>query len=87
MCACVAVYISSAGVLRRQPVGFLFSDNKAVEASGRLQVLDPGDLLIAAVKESDAGLYTCVRANEAGDVHASAYLTVLGEGKARNFLM
>jgi protein sidekick len=52
-----------------------------------VQVLDPGDLLIAAVKESDAGYYTCIRANEAGEVHASAYLTVLGEGKAWNLLM
>jgi hypothetical protein len=47
-------------------------------------VLDPGDLLVAAVKEVDAGHYTCIRANEAGEVHASAYLTVLGEGKAWN---
>lgn len=47
-------------------------------------MLDPGDLLVAAVKESDAGHYTCIRANEAGEVHASAYLTVLGEGKAWN---
>jgi hypothetical protein len=66
-------------------MGF-FPDNRAVEASGRVQVLDPGDLLIAAVKESDAGHYTCIRANEAGEVHASAYLTVLGEGKAWNLL-
>jgi hypothetical protein len=55
-----------------------------VEPSGRMQVLDPGDLLVAAVKESDAGHYTCIRANEAGEVHASAFLTVLGEGKTRN---
>jgi protein sidekick len=54
--------------------------------SGRVQVLDPGDLLIAAVRESDAGHYTCIRANEAGEVHASAYLTVLGEGRTRKFL-
>lgn len=50
-----------------------------------MQVLDSGDLLIAAVKEADAGHYTCIRANEAGEVHASAYLTVLGERKAWNF--
>jgi len=55
-----------------------------VEASGRVQVLESGDLLIAAVKEADAGHYTCIRANEAGEVHASAYLTVLGERKAWN---
>ena len=46
--------------------------------TGRIQVLEAGDLLIAAVKTTDAGKYTCVRANEAGKVDASAYLTVLG---------
>jgi len=49
-----------------------------------VQVLESGDLLIAAVKEADAGHYSCIRANEAGEVHASAYLTVLGERKEWN---
>jgi len=49
-----------------------------VEIAGRVQVLNNGDLLIAAVKTNDAGKYTCVRANEAGFVNGSAYLTVLG---------
>lgn len=49
-----------------------------VEPSSRLQILDTGDLLIAAVKETDAGQYTCVRANEAGEVRGSAHLQVLG---------
>jgi hypothetical protein len=49
-----------------------------------VQVLESGDLLIAAVKEADTGHYTCIRANEAGEVHASAYLTILGERKAWN---
>lgn len=48
------------------------------ELSGRVQVLENGDLLIAAVRESDAGKYTCNRANEAGFVEASGYLSVLG---------
>lgn len=44
-----------------------------------MQVLDNGDLLISAVRESDAGLYSCTRANEAGEVRGSAYLGVLGK--------
>lgn len=55
-----------------------FSGEKEVEASSRVQILDTGDLLIAAVKETDAGQYTCVRANEAGEVRGSAHLQVLG---------
>lgn len=54
-------------------------DTIPVEIAGRVQVLDNGDLLIAAVKPNDAGKYTCIRANEAGSVNGSAYLTVLGE--------
>lgn len=50
-----------------------------VEIAGRVQVLDNGDLLIAAVKPNDAGKYTCIRANEAGSVNGSAYLSVLGK--------
>nr|CAD7457346.1 unnamed protein product [Timema tahoe] len=53
-------------------------DGRPVDMSGRVQVLEQGDLLIAAVKETDAGGYTCVRANEAGLVTASGYLSVLG---------
>lgn len=53
-------------------------DSVPVEVSGRLQVLETGDLLIAAVRESDAGRYSCVRANEAGQVSAAGYLSVLG---------
>lgn len=37
-------------------------DSVPVEVSGRLQVLETGDLLIAAVRESDAGRYSCVKA-------------------------
>lgn len=49
-----------------------------MEISSRVQVLDNGDLLISSVRESDAGLYTCIRANEAGQVRGQAYLSVLG---------
>lgn len=55
------------------------TDTIPVEIAGRVQVLDNGDLLIAAVKPNDAGKYTCIRANEAGSVNGSAYLTVLGK--------
>lgn len=54
-----------------------FSDQQ-IETSSRVQILDSGDLLIAAVKENDIGMYTCIRANEAGAVQASAHLGVLG---------
>lgn len=54
-------------------------DTMPVEIAGRVQVLDNGDLLIAAVKPNDAGKYTCIRANEAGSVNGSAYLSVLGK--------
>lgn len=50
-----------------------------IETSGRIQILDTGDLLISAVKESDAGIYSCIRANEAGEVRGSAFLGVLGK--------
>ncbi|XP_044271077.1 protein sidekick isoform X2 [Tribolium madens] len=48
-----------------------------IETSSRVQILDTGDLLIVAVKESDVGMYTCIRANEAGEVRGSAHLGVL----------
>lgn len=56
----------------------IFSGEKEVQVSSRVQILDTGDLLIAAVKETDAGQYTCVRSNEAGEVRGSAHLQVLG---------
>lgn len=49
--------------------------------SSRVQILETGDLLIAAVREKDAGHYTCVRSNEAGEVRGSANLSVLGKPK------
>lgn len=49
-----------------------------VEIAGRVQLLESGDLLIAAVKSSDSGKYTCIRANEAGSVSGSAFVTVIG---------
>lgn len=54
-------------------------DSTPVEESGRTQVLETGDLLISNVRESDAGLYGCIRANEAGTVFAEAYLSVMGK--------
>ena len=43
-----------------------------------MQILEDGSLLIAAVRASDAGRYTCIRTNDAGMVEESAYLSVLG---------
>ncbi|XP_019697114.1 protein sidekick isoform X2 [Harpegnathos saltator] len=54
-----------------------YNDTILVEIAGRVQVLDNGDLLIAAVKPNDAGKYTCIRANEAGSVNGSGLLTVM----------
>ncbi|KAJ8966484.1 hypothetical protein NQ317_018469 [Molorchus minor] len=56
---------------------WIYNGEKEVETSSRVQILETGDLLIAAVKESDAGMYTCVRSNEAGEVKGSAHLQVL----------
>ncbi|XP_063224987.1 protein sidekick isoform X2 [Bacillus rossius redtenbacheri] len=58
-------------------VSWTYQDAGAVELSGRVQVLEQGDLLLAAVRESDVGKYTCLRANEAGNASASGYLSVL----------
>ncbi|XP_054261356.1 protein sidekick-like [Macrosteles quadrilineatus] len=58
-------------------ITWYYQDSQPVELSGRLQVLESGDLLVAAVRESDAGKYACVRANEAGQVSAAGYLSVL----------
>ncbi|KAK7791911.1 hypothetical protein R5R35_005428 [Gryllus longicercus] len=56
---------------------WIYGDDMLIEASGRVQVLESGDLLIAAVRNSDAGPYTCIRTNEAGSVEATGYLSVL----------
>ncbi|XP_056641389.1 protein sidekick isoform X2 [Diorhabda sublineata] len=56
---------------------WVHNGEKEVATSSRVQILDTGDLLIAAVKETDAGQYTCIRSNEAGKVRGSAYLQVL----------
>lgn len=55
-----------------------------VELSGRVQILESGDLLISNVRESDAGLYTCTRANEAGSVTGGAHLGVMGKEMPKN---
>ncbi|XP_043206047.1 protein sidekick-like, partial [Amphibalanus amphitrite] len=45
--------------------------------SGRLQVLETGDLLVTGVRPENSGLYTCQRANEVGQVSASAVLSIM----------
>lgn len=49
-----------------------------MEQSGRVQILDSGDLLISNVRAQDAGLYSCMRSNEAGTVQGEAWLSVMG---------
>ena len=55
-----------------------YLDTTVLVPSGRLQILEDGSLLIAAVRATDAGKYTCIRTNEAGSVEESAFLSVLG---------
>lgn len=57
----------------------MYTESFPVELSGRVQILDTGDLLISNVRETDAGLYTCQRSNEAGTVGGQAYLGVMGK--------
>ncbi|XP_014300001.2 protein sidekick isoform X2 [Microplitis demolitor] len=55
---------------------WIFNDTIPVEIAGRVQLLDTGDLSIAAVNLNDAGKYTCIRSNDAGSVNGSGYLSV-----------
>lgn len=57
---------------------YFILDTTPVELTGRVQVLENGDLLISNVRESDAGWYNCIRSNEAGSVTGQAYLGVMG---------
>ncbi|XP_062537067.1 protein sidekick isoform X3 [Armigeres subalbatus] len=58
-------------------ITWVFNESQGIELSGRIQILDSGDLLVSNVRESDAGLYTCIRANEAGIVTGEAFLGVM----------
>ncbi|XP_055298305.1 protein sidekick isoform X11 [Sitodiplosis mosellana] len=58
-------------------VTWTYNDTTPVELTGRVQVLENGDLLISNVRESDAGWYNCIRSNEAGSVTGQAYLGVM----------
>jgi len=54
-----------------------FFNGGQISFSGRIQILEDGSLLIATVRSTDQGKYTCSRANEAGSVDGSAWLKVL----------
>ncbi|KAH8411433.1 hypothetical protein KR215_004422, partial [Drosophila sulfurigaster] len=58
-------------------ITWIYNETQLVEMSSRVQILESGDLLISNIRSSDAGLYMCVRANEAGTVKGEAYLAVL----------
>ncbi|KAH8387797.1 hypothetical protein KR093_009477, partial [Drosophila rubida] len=58
-------------------ITWIYNETQLVEISSRVQILESGDLLIANIRASDAGLYICVRANEAGTVKGEAFLGVL----------
>ena len=55
---------------------FFISDAPVVPG-GRMQILEDGGLLVAKVRTTDAGKYSCVRANEAGSARGEAYVTVM----------
>jgi protein sidekick len=54
----------------------LISDGE-ISFSGRIQILEDGSLLIAKVRSTDRGKYSCIRSNEAGSISGSAFLSVL----------
>ncbi|XP_050742501.1 protein sidekick isoform X6 [Drosophila biarmipes] len=58
-------------------ITWIYNETQLVDISSRVQILESGDLLISNIRSVDAGLYICVRANEAGSVKGEAYLSVL----------
>uniref|UniRef100_A0A182MZU5 Protein sidekick n=1 Tax=Anopheles dirus TaxID=7168 RepID=A0A182MZU5_9DIPT len=56
---------------------WIYNDTYPIETSARVQILDSGDLLLSNVRETDTGMYTCIRENEAGRITGSGHLTVL----------
>ena len=57
-------------------VTWYFNDGE-ISFSGRLQIDEDGSLLISNVRSTDEGKYTCKRENEAGNVTAFAWISVL----------
>ncbi|XP_017048178.1 protein sidekick isoform X7 [Drosophila ficusphila] len=58
-------------------ITWIYNETQLVDISSRVQILESGDLLISNIRSVDAGLYICIRANEAGSVKGEAYLSVL----------
>lgn len=54
-------------------------NTEEISASGRIQILDRGELLIVTAKQEDSGVYTCNASNSQGYVSASASLNVYGK--------
>ena len=57
-------------------ITWYFNDGE-ISFSGRIQILEDGSLLIAKVRSTDRGKYTCIRSNEAGTVRGVAWLSVM----------
>jgi protein sidekick len=57
-------------------ITWYFNDGQ-ISFSGRIQILEDGSVLIAKVRSTDQGKYTCSRANEAGSVTGEAWLEVM----------
>ena len=63
-------------ILSSESIFYCLLDGQ-ISFSGRIQILEDGSLLIAKVRSTDRGKYTCVRANEAGSVRGTAWVSVL----------
>ena len=66
-----------AATIHHHKSQFLFTPDGQISFSGRIQILEDGGVLIAKVRTTDRGKYTCTRANEAGSVTGDAWLEVL----------
>ncbi|XP_067118957.1 protein sidekick [Centruroides vittatus] len=56
---------------------WIFNDTTIMHSSGRIQILENGNLLIASIESKDVGKYTCIRINSGGSISGHAYLNVL----------
>ncbi|CAL4121706.1 unnamed protein product, partial [Meganyctiphanes norvegica] len=66
-----------AGGAPHPNVTWLFNDVEELVETGHYQILESGDLLIAGVRTTDEGKYSCQRANDAGKVEGHAWLSIL----------
>ncbi|XP_035707340.1 protein sidekick isoform X3 [Folsomia candida] len=58
-------------------VTWYHNEKEEIVSGGRFQILETGSLLVASVNQDVAGLWTCIRSNEAGTVIGSGEISVL----------